>query len=353
MLTLLTKTTHTWRMNVKNEQLRSGLPLIRLSLLTPFTNVLDERGINYEGVFTEFGLSRESLAAPDVFITASVMYRLLEGLARAADDPYLAVHIGEALDLYSWPLFMNAAPRATTFVDFFLRFSMEVGNQATSNTYHLNTDGQHAVFRLQRVVEPELCPGQADAFYVGLFHKLFRHATGELWDPFQIMIRVCDVSAVPPAYNKIPITQGDRLGCSIRFPQQWLLLPFDIENFRHQDSPDTQYIGPPKSLIEAMQQALMPHLHVSNLNAERVAQLCGFDRRVLARKMHAKGTTISREIAHLREVRATELLSLSDHNISEIANQVGFSDPAVFSRAFRKWTGMSPSEYRKKYKSNM
>ncbi len=337
-------------MSENNEQLRTGLPLIRLSLLTPFTNVLEECGIDYDAVFAEYGLSRDNLTSPDVFITASVMYHILEGLAQVSEDPYLALHIGETLDLYSWPLFMDAARKAVTFGDFFLRFSMETGNQATSTAYHLTTDGEHALFRLHRVSEPEFCPGQADAFYVGLFHNLFHRAAGELWDPRHIMIRVCDVSAVPPAYMKMPIAEGDRLGCSIRFPQQWLLLPFNISNFRQQDTPGIKFKGPPKSLIDAVHQALMPHLHVSELNAERAAQLCGFDRRALARKLHDKGTTITSEIAHLRELRATELLRQSDESISEIADRVGFSDPAVFSRAFRKWTGMSPSEYRKQQK---
>lgn len=53
-------------------------------------------------------------------------------------------------------------------------------------------------------------------------------------------------------------------------------------------------------------------------------------------------------ILHLRIDTAKELLLYSTLNVNEIAENVGFAEPSYFSRLFHKYTGVSPSDYRKK-----
>ena len=332
---------------VRDQEPRSGLPLIRLTLVAPFTSELDKRGIDVDAILGQFDLTRENLHSPDVFVTAAVMYQLLEAMAASAEDPYLAVYIGETLDVYGWPVFSEAARDASSFGEFFFRFSKEAGNQATSVKMRLETDGEYATFRAYRVSEPGSCPGQADAFYVGLFGTIFQRCAGDAWDPSKVTVRICDTSVIPKNYKNVIVTQGDRRGCSIRFPQEWLLLPFNLEDFRQRVIPKVNYQLPPKSLVGAIHQALLPHIHLPDLDVDHAAELCGYDKRTLGRKLKAKGTSISKEIARLKEQQATRALIETKRSISDISNSVGFNDSSVFSRAFKKWTGFSPSEYRR------
>jgi AraC-like DNA-binding protein len=62
-------------------------------------------------------------------------------------------------------------------------------------------------------------------------------------------------------------------------------------------------------------------------------------------------TSLSREIALLREEKAIQLLLETDTKISEIGHAVGIGDSASFARSFRRWTGMSPKGYRQKYRA--
>ena len=50
----------------------------------------------------------------------------------------------------------------------------------------------------------------------------------------------------------------------------------------------------------------------------------------------------------MRRERASRLLADTDKTVRAVALDVGYPDPAVFSRAFKRWTGMTPSQYRKK-----
>ena len=59
------------------------------------------------------------------------------------------------------------------------------------------------------------------------------------------------------------------------------------------------------------------------------------------------GTTPYNYLVNFRITQAKELLVLTDHSVTEIAQQVGFGDASNFSTRFAKATGQSPLQYRK------
>jgi AraC-like DNA-binding protein len=63
--------------------------------------------------------------------------------------------------------------------------------------------------------------------------------------------------------------------------------------------------------------------------------------------LQTHGTTAQREILTLRREKAETELQDTTRTIGAIATRLGYSDLAVFSRAFKRWTGMSPSHFRK------
>ncbi len=58
---------------------------------------------------------------------------------------------------------------------------------------------------------------------------------------------------------------------------------------------------------------------------------------------------MQREVAGMRKVRAEQELANSNRKISEIAAMLGYADSTVFSHAFKRWTGISPSQYRRRF----
>ena len=80
---------------------------------------------------------------------------------------------------------------------------------------------------------------------------------------------------------------------------------------------------------------------------ERVAERLAMSSRTLRRKLGQSDATFQQLLDDERRRVAESHLSNSDLSIQRIAELCGFQDAQNFSQAFRRWTGLSPSEYRR------
>lgn len=95
--------------------------------------------------------------------------------------------------------------------------------------------------------------------------------------------------------------------------------------------------------IEAL---LMPKLHTGAASMDAVASQMGLSRQTLFRRLKAEGATFEGLLDDLRRRLSEHYLSGRKVSVNETAYLVGFSDPAAFSRAFKRWTGVCPREWR-------
>lgn len=91
---------------------------------------------------------------------------------------------------------------------------------------------------------------------------------------------------------------------------------------------------------------LMPVLHTGEASMDRIACQMGLSRQTLFRKLKAEGVTFERVLDELRHRLALHYLGGRKVSVNETAYLVGFSEPAAFSRAFKRWTGRNPSDVR-------
>lgn len=79
----------------------------------------------------------------------------------------------------------------------------------------------------------------------------------------------------------------------------------------------------------------------------QVGNIMGMSNRTLTRRLAECGLSFRTLISKKQQEIAIRLLEASDRNIAEIAFETGFSDQSAFNRAFKRWTGRSPLEFRK------
>lgn len=91
---------------------------------------------------------------------------------------------------------------------------------------------------------------------------------------------------------------------------------------------------------------ILPILHKGEVSMDAIAEALSLGRQTLYRALKDEGVTFEQILDELRHRLALEYLRAKKTSVNETAYLVGFSDPASFSRAFKRWTGKSPSEMR-------
>lgn len=78
---------------------------------------------------------------------------------------------------------------------------------------------------------------------------------------------------------------------------------------------------------------------------ERAASDLGMSGRTLRRRLAEDGTTYQRELDAVRQKMAQEYFWRGGESVTELALILGFADSSAFAKAFRRWTGVSPTEF--------
>lgn len=101
-----------------------------------------------------------------------------------------------------------------------------------------------------------------------------------------------------------------------------------------------------------------PHEVYKTLIAERLpvryptvdytAHRLGIPVRTLQRRLKESGLSYSELVEQTRRELACRLLEKPGVQVADVAKALGYTDPSSFSRAFRRWTNMSPRAYRRR-----
>lgn len=105
--------------------------------------------------------------------------------------------------------------------------------------------------------------------------------------------------------------------------------------------PGNAFVRDVESLIKDALPTGIPSIHY-------ISDLTAMSNRTLTRRLSEAGVTYRDLIKKTQETIAKELLRKNEQTIGEIAFLTGFSEQSAFNRAFKKWTGQTPSDFKKK-----
>jgi len=105
------------------------------------------------------------------------------------------------------------------------------------------------------------------------------------------------------------------------------------------------------SCRESIQALLLNHESENTFTLEYCAKHLHISTSTLKRRLKAEGTSFNQVVQETKFFLAKQYLSNETIPLSEIAYLLGFSDNSALSRAFKKWSGVSPLSYKAKKKS--
>jgi AraC-like DNA-binding protein len=141
-----------------------------------------------------------------------------------------------------------------------------------------------------------------------------------------------DGAAFPSTLLDLPLRQAD--------PRMAAYLA------RHAETLLEEVAGDSAPLDERVRHAVRAALP-GDVTADQVARGIGTSVRSLQRELHERGTSFSREVDAARKERAIVLLRRPELTVAEVAFMVGYAESRVFLRSFRRWTGRTPTEFRR------
>ena len=99
-------------------------------------------------------------------------------------------------------------------------------------------------------------------------------------------------------------------------------------------------------VIMRVRSKLVERLPGGRVDEEDIAQSINMSRRSLQRRLHDQGMSFTQLLENTRRELGLQYVRDSRYSFNEVAYLLGFSEPGNFSRAFKRWHGKSPSQYR-------
>jgi len=165
----------------------------------------------------------------------------------------------------------------------------------------------------------------------------FEHTRPEYWQEHSKLFNAPVFFEQP--YNSIVFVKKD-LKCAMPM-QDPMLLKVMLDTLQL-----LNLAAPPQSLTDQVRSHIQMELAEGEPHLEKIAGDLGFSSCVLTRKLKAEGLSFSALVEAVRCELADYYIKQKNIPISEMAFLLGYSEVSAFSRAFKRWFGTNPRQFR-------
>ena len=181
--------------------------------------------------------------------------------------------------------------------------------------------------------------------------NIMRALCGETWAPSQVMFthsQPDDIHPYTSFFNSKVIFNAD--ANALVFPDRWLRKPI-LGADPQQYNALVQEMTTIKSqmnidLLEQIRSLMYPLIVSGKCSEEQLAQILSIHPRTLNRRLKEQKTTFRSLDAEIRYDISKQLLTESKTTILGISIILGYADASIFTRAFRRWSGITPKAWR-------
>ena len=301
------------------------------------------------------GIDVHALDDRDARVPLARYIALLRAAKEACRDPALALHYGEALDIAELSIVGAMSGMTSTIaggiaqLNRYSRLIVDFGG-AAADRFVVEHRGDEVW-----LVDTRRNPNDAPELTESAFARMAAMTRRHLGAPFAVAMHFTHPA---PAYRaeyerifRAPLFfDSDRNAIVLR--AEWLMQQTKATpGARHLAQVVSAHadellerLERTKSVRGRVESELLPMLRGRGANMIAVARKLGMTRQTLFRKLKAEGVTFEQVLDELRRTLALHYLGEQRASVGETAYLVGFSDPAAFSRAFKRWTGKSPSD---------
>jgi len=295
------------------------------------------------------GIGEAELAAPDGVLPGEAFQRLWQEAYRRAPREELPTETGLAIPFGAFGALDYLAGSSPT-VEAAFRSLHSHFRQVARIHVEIERSPTGADVRL---VNPEPFPGLeiSDEMTVAIFVCRFRADAGVPFHPASI--RLTRPPPAAPTRHAAMLGAPVTFGCSVsglEIPLAAWTTPMRradpaLQETLRQLASRLELGAASDELEMAVRARLRTLLPEGRADARSVARTLGLSERTMHRRLQAIGKTWRGVLDAFREAEAERLLASGIAELSEVAFRLGFSDQTAWNRAFKRWKGMSPTEW--------
>jgi AraC-like DNA-binding protein len=331
--------------------MRTHTAVGRNSILSSYVKAvgraLDAAGCDGAALLAEAGFDLKDLDGPDTrcpLVNTGHLWRIA---VAATGDPAFGIKVANHYKHTTFHSLGYGTSASSTLKEAFERVQRYCHVVSDAVDYKFFRRGAEYHFIIEPAVEISV---EAIDALVSSYLRMCRSMLGGHYSPLSIELRR-PRPAITDDYERL-------WRAPLRFGAEQNRLIFDSDSIerlletgnpelaRQSDAISSRYLARIErfNVVARVREVLTQRLQDREPSQEEVAEILNVSARTLQRKLGDSGTTFKEMLDETRHALALAYLSVP-HSVSETTYLLGFSCTSSFTRAFRRWTGLSPSDW--------
>jgi AraC-like DNA-binding protein len=321
----------------------------RATALLQFIRHLEKGSVPTGHALREAKLPALIAKRPDAWVASRCYGQFIQQMARSQGIEDLGFRVGRDAGMDAWsPTLSDLLIRSPTLHEGLATLSAYCRRQTSHMSMWLQPhDDAVRVYHRGNIGIGLPGHDQDVWFSIQALVAIIREFAGPTWCPTEILVASRDVcgTIVSATYPECHVLCAQAID-AITIPRHLLHAPRRVLPCRNPSLAAASGIAEPaRDFAGSLQQLLEPYVLDGYPNISFIAEILDCSVRGLQRRLAKCETTYSKTIERVRINAAIEAMEDSDKKLIDIAMDLGYADQSAFSRAFRRWCGVSPKAF--------
>jgi AraC-like DNA-binding protein len=319
------------------------------SVLNAVVKALDSYGVSAPALLSAAGLARPISNDPLVRISTQQLHHLFALAVEASGDPQFGLTVARQMHFLNLHAVGYALAASETQMDFLRRLERFMRLITDAVTLEVRDLGEVVELRVHSLMPPS---DVAEDAFVGCVIVTMRTLSHDGFAPRRVELRRVAPAGLAPYVDMFKVEP--RFGC------EQLCLAFDrrdvtarlpgasAELAQVNDLIASKYLARLErgDVVTRTRHKIMELLPKGDCSRDTVARAMDLSPASLRFKLHQRSTSFQQLLDDTRRELACQYLLQLSLSVTEVAYLLGFNDTSNFARAFKRWTGCSPSAFR-------